>query len=99
MGWGGEDKRLSEPDQDLARHGQREGGWGRARAAVAEPVADEDEDRGRDDCGSWTTDVEGVEGERGRYEEGEQERSAQPIDDTRGCGEVGRCRVGDSGEG
>lgn len=76
MGWSGENKRLGEPDQNLAGHGQGEGGWGTARAPITEPVADEDEDRGRNDCKSWTTGAKRVVGEWGSGYEGEEERSA-----------------------
>ena len=43
--------------------------------------------------------MEGVEGERGSHNEGEEERRAQPIYDTRGRGEVGGSCIGNSGEG
>ena len=90
---------MSEADEDLAEHDDAEPRWRGACSGVADPVADEDEERSREEGKSWTAMVEGVYSRRGGGDEGEEECGAEPIDDARGSGEVGRCRVGDRREG
>ena len=72
-----QDKRLREPRQDLAKH--HDAVVPDAGPAVADPVPDEEEDRGGYDGGLGTAFVKDVDGERCCDAEGEEEAGAQPV--------------------
>ena len=88
---------MGETDEDLAEHGEGEGRGGGACAAVADPVAEEDEEGGGDDCEAGTAGVEGPDCCWGGYYEGEEETGAEPVDDAGVRGEEIGCCVGDGG--
>ena len=90
---------MGETDENLAEHGEAEGGGRGACAAVADPVAEEDEEGGGDNCEAGTAGVEGPDCCGGGDHEGEEETGAEPVDDAGVCGEeIGGC-VGDGGVG
>ena len=88
---------MGETDEDLAEEGEAEGGGRGACAAVADPVAEEDEEGGGDDCEAGAAGVEGPDCCRGGDYEGEEESGAEPVDDAGVCGEEIGCCVGDGG--
>ena len=49
MGWSGEDEWLSKANEDLAEHGDTKGWLMGARASIADPIAEENQDGSCDD--------------------------------------------------
>lgn len=99
LGWGAEDEGLGEAVKDLPEHDDAESGWGGACAGIADPVAEEDEERSGDEGKAGTARVEGIDSCGRGGDEGEEEGRGEPIDDALGGGEEGRCCAGDGGEG
>lgn len=88
---------MGETNEDLAEHGEAEGGRRGACATIADPVAEEDEEGRSDDCEAGAASVESPECcGRGDYE-CEEETGAEPVDYAGVCGEEIGCCVGDGG--
>ena len=51
---------MGEAVEDLAKHDDAESGWRGACSGVANPVAEQDEERSGEEGKSWTAMVEGV---------------------------------------
>ena len=98
-GWGRENEGLSEPDEDLAKCREWEGWRGGSCACIADPIAEQDEHGGDDDCKTRTAGVECPDCGRSSDEEGEEEAGTEPVGYAGACGEEsGRC-IGDGGVG
>ena len=88
---------MGETDEYLAEEGEAERRGGGACAAVADPVAEKDEEGGGDDCEAGAAGVEGPDCCGGGDYEGEEETGAEPVDDAGVCREEIGCCVGDGG--